>query len=213
MLELARRLVKGIEGVIAAHHLPWHVVNVGARVEFVCADNPSTNGTEARVAMNPKLEAAIHLALVNRAILLAPFHNMMLLSPVTTEGQVDRLVHELDTYYKRIAGVSILIKRAVSSAIIAPRSEAEAFFAANPNIDAIDMIYTDFGGVPRGKRLRQHEVMAVYETGRMFPGSITVVDITGQDTVETGLGLGRRRCRSVDEADPRNTRQNALGGR
>jgi glutamine synthetase len=49
------------------------------------------------------------------------------------------------------------------------------------------MIYTDMGGVPRGKRLRQHEVLAVYESGRMFPGSITVVDITGQDTVETGL--------------------------
>ncbi|MFM2410674.1 MAG: hypothetical protein RL481_1502, partial [Pseudomonadota bacterium] len=80
-----------------------------------------------------------------------------------------------------------MIKRAKSSAIIAPRSEAEAFFAANPNIDAIDMIYTDLGGVPRGKRLRAHEVLAVYETGRMFPGSITVVDITGQDTVETGL--------------------------
>ena len=96
MLELARRLVKGIEGVIAAHHLPWHVVNVGARVEFVCAEIPSTNGTKARAAMNHRLEAAIHLALVNRGILLAPFHNMMLLSPVTTEGQVDRLVHELN---------------------------------------------------------------------------------------------------------------------
>src|SRR3546814_16787070 len=32
-----------------------------------------------------------------------------------------------------------------------------------------------------------HEVIAVYENGRMFPGSITVVDITGQDTVETSL--------------------------
>jgi glutamine synthetase len=74
-----------------------------------------------------------------------------------------------------------------SSAVIAPRSEAEAFFAAHPHIDSIEMIYTDFGGVPRGKRLRQHEVLAVYESGRMFPGSITVVDITGQDTVETGL--------------------------
>ncbi len=97
MLELARGLVKGIEGVIVAHSLPWHVVNVGARVEFVCAEKPSTNGTESRAAMNPKLEAAIHLALVNRGILLAPFHNMMLLSPVTTLGQVDRLVHELNT--------------------------------------------------------------------------------------------------------------------
>jgi glutamine synthetase len=74
-----------------------------------------------------------------------------------------------------------------SSALIAPRSEAEAFFAANPDVDSVEMIYTDMGGVPRGKRLRAHEVLAVYETGRMFPGSITVVDVTGQDTVETGL--------------------------
>ena len=96
MLELARRLVKGIEGVIASLNLPWHVVNVGARVEFVCTEKPSTNGCEARAAMNHRLEAAIHLALVNRGILLAPFHNMMLLSPATTEGQVDRLVHELN---------------------------------------------------------------------------------------------------------------------
>jgi glutamate-1-semialdehyde 2,1-aminomutase len=96
MLELARRLVKGIEAVIASHHLPWHVVNVGARVEFVCAERPSTNGREARAAMNHALEAAIHLYLANRGILLAPFHNMMLLSPVTTEQQVDRLVHELN---------------------------------------------------------------------------------------------------------------------
>jgi glutamate-1-semialdehyde 2,1-aminomutase len=96
MLSLAQRLVKGIEGVIAAHKLPWHVANVGARVEFVCAEKPSTNGSEARAAMQPKSEAAIHLYLANRGILLAPFHNMMLLSPATQEGQVDRLVHVLN---------------------------------------------------------------------------------------------------------------------
>ena len=38
-----------------------------------------------------------------------------------------------------------------SSAVVAPKSEAEDFFAANPHIDAVDMIYTDMGGVPRGK--------------------------------------------------------------
>ncbi len=96
MLELARRLVRGIEGVIAGQHLPWHVVNVGARVEFVCAEKPSTTGSEARAAMHPALEAAIHLYLANRGILLAPFHNMMLLSPASGEEQVDRLVHELN---------------------------------------------------------------------------------------------------------------------
>lgn len=96
MLALAERLVVGIEGVIAAHGLPWHVVNVGARVELVCGQNPSNNGSEARAAMNHGLEAVIHLYLVNRGILLAPFHNMMLLSPVTNEHQVDRLVDELN---------------------------------------------------------------------------------------------------------------------
>lgn len=95
MLEIARRLVKGIEAVIERNRLPWHVVNVGARVEFVCAQRPSTNGSEARAAMNHRLEAAIHLYLANRGILLAPFHNMMLLSPVTSEEQVDRLTVEL----------------------------------------------------------------------------------------------------------------------
>lgn len=72
-------------------------------------------------------------------------------------------------------------------ALIADISEAHQFFAAHPNVDSIEMIYTDLGGVPRGKRLRQHEVIAVYENGRMMPGSIVVVDITGQDTIETGL--------------------------
>ncbi|PKB19394.1 glutamate--putrescine ligase [Novosphingobium kunmingense] len=65
--------------------------------------------------------------------------------------------------------------------------EAKAFFAANPDIDAIDIIFTNMCGVPRGKRLRQHEVIAVYEAGRFLPGSVLVVDIVGRDTEETGL--------------------------
>jgi len=74
-----------------------------------------------------------------------------------------------------------------SSNRIAPASEAEDFFAANPDIDAIDIIFTNMCGVPRGKRLRQHEVKAVYQSGRFLPGSVLVVDITGRDCEETGL--------------------------
>ncbi len=70
---------------------------------------------------------------------------------------------------------------------IADAREARDFFAANPDIDAIDIIFTNLSGVPRGKRLRQHEVIAVYESGRFLPGSVLVVDITGADTEETGL--------------------------
>lgn len=96
MLVMAERLVTGLNRIIAAHHLDWHVSHVGARVEFVCAASPPRNGSEARAAMDHALEGAIHLYLTNRSILLAPFHNMMLLSPVTKAEQVDRLVATLD---------------------------------------------------------------------------------------------------------------------
>ena len=82
----------GLSAAIAAHALPWHVARVGARVEFICAPGPLRNGGEAEAAHAPALEAAIHVALVNRGVLIAPFHNMMLISPATTQRQVDRLV-------------------------------------------------------------------------------------------------------------------------
>ena len=47
--------------------------------------------------MDHDLESLIHLHLTNRGILLAPFHNMMLLSPVTRSEQVDRLLQALDS--------------------------------------------------------------------------------------------------------------------
>lgn len=80
-----------------------------------------------------------------------------------------------------------MTKLPLSSNKIADVSEAHAFFAANPDIDAVDIIFTNMCGVPRGKRLRRHEVIAVYESGRFLPGSAVVVDITGRDTEETGL--------------------------
>ncbi|MCO6386436.1 aspartate aminotransferase family protein [Aliihoeflea sp. 40Bstr573] len=92
MEKLAARLEKGLGKVIARHRLPWHVARVGARVEFICGPGPLRNGGEAQAAHQPELEAAIHLALVNRGCLTAPFHNMMLISPATRKRQVDRLV-------------------------------------------------------------------------------------------------------------------------
>jgi glutamate-1-semialdehyde 2,1-aminomutase len=92
MEKLAARLEQGLSKAIARHRLPWHVARVGARVEFICAPEPLRNGGEAEAAHQPELEAAIHLALVNRGCLIAPFHNMMLISPMTRKRQVDGLV-------------------------------------------------------------------------------------------------------------------------
>lgn len=92
MDHLARRLDAGLAGVIDRFALTWHVARVGARVEFICAPGPLRNGAEAEAAHAPELEAAIHVGLVNRGVLIAPFHNMMLISPATRPAQVDRLI-------------------------------------------------------------------------------------------------------------------------
>lgn len=92
MLPLSEKLARGIEGEIRQRDVPWHVSNVGARAEFVCAPERPRNGSEAQAAMHGPVELAVHLYLLNRGLLIAPFHNMTLVSPVTTETQVARLV-------------------------------------------------------------------------------------------------------------------------
>ncbi|ODM41487.1 aspartate aminotransferase family protein [Cereibacter johrii] len=92
----AKRLANGLATVIARVGAPWHVVRVGARVEFICAPGPLRNGSEAARAHHPRLEGAVHLGLLNRGSLIAPFHNMMLVSPMTRPRQIDRLIAAFD---------------------------------------------------------------------------------------------------------------------
>ena len=96
MEKLAERLAHGLKKSIARHKAPWHVVRVGARVEFICAPGPLRNGAEAALAHQPAVESALHTALLNRGSLIAPFHNMMLISPATRKRQVDRLIAAFD---------------------------------------------------------------------------------------------------------------------
>ena len=70
---------------------------------------------------------------------------------------------------------------------IADPTEVKAFLDKHPEIQFFEIVFTNLAGVPRGKRLRRHEIEAVYENGRFLPGSILVNDITGQDVEATGL--------------------------
>jgi glutamine synthetase len=70
---------------------------------------------------------------------------------------------------------------------IADPEEARRFLDAHPEVEFFEILFTALSGVPRGKRLRRHELMAVYEYGRFLPGSVLVCDVTGQDCEETGL--------------------------
>lgn len=100
----AARLAAGLSAAIARHGLPWHVVRVGARVEFICAPGPLRNGSQAAAAHHPRLEGALHLGLLNRGCLIAPFHNMMLVSPATTRAQIDRLIAAFDAILTELTG-------------------------------------------------------------------------------------------------------------
>jgi glutamate-1-semialdehyde 2,1-aminomutase len=90
MEALAVRFTDGVEGVIAGHDLPWHVVRLGCRAEYLFRPNPAKNGVEANEGQDEELDAYIHLFLLNRGVLLTPFHNMALMSPATTADDVDR---------------------------------------------------------------------------------------------------------------------------
>ncbi len=92
MLALARLLEHALIDVINAHKLPWNITRLGARLELqFCATSPN-NAAEARAAQSDTIESAIHLYLLNRGVLLTPFHNMMLICPSTTEQDVKKLV-------------------------------------------------------------------------------------------------------------------------
>ncbi|MBT3068092.1 aspartate aminotransferase family protein [Rhodoferax sp. U11-2br] len=98
MFGLAERLANGLREVIARHGLGWCVTQIGARTEFQFTPTPPRNGSEANAILDPALERNIHLYLLNRGLIITPFHNMMLVCPDTTADDVDRLVAAVDGF-------------------------------------------------------------------------------------------------------------------
>ena len=92
MIAGANRMADGLEAAIKKHDLPWSVTRCGARAEMQFMPHPPTKGSEAKAAVYWDLIAYTHLYLANRGILVTPFHNMMLVSPVTTADDIDLLV-------------------------------------------------------------------------------------------------------------------------
>ena len=69
----ASRLERGVGDVIIKHSLPWHVSRVGARID-----------------------EAVHHCLLNRGVVITPFHNMMLICPATTKANIGDLIETLE---------------------------------------------------------------------------------------------------------------------
>lgn len=69
----------------------------------------------------------------------------------------------------------------------APPEEADAFLAAHPDVQRIELFIIDPCGVPRGKLLHRDELRAIYTDGRPLPSSILGLTIRGEDVDATGL--------------------------
>jgi glutamate-1-semialdehyde 2,1-aminomutase len=104
MLQLAQRLAEGLDACIARRRLPWSIVSIGARTELTFSSAPAVTARQSLAAADPLLERTVHLYLLNRGVLITPFHNMMLVSPATTENQLQQLLGAFEECCEELDG-------------------------------------------------------------------------------------------------------------
>jgi len=88
-IALQEKFTAGVEAVIAEYELPWIVKRLGNRSEYWFRPSSPKNGGEAAAAIDHELDRYMHLYMLNRGILMTPFHNMALISPETSQADVD----------------------------------------------------------------------------------------------------------------------------
>jgi glutamate-1-semialdehyde 2,1-aminomutase len=90
MTELATAFTAGVQATLDELDVPWSINQLGARAEYRFARPAPTTGEASAAAADEELDAYMHLAMVNRGILMTPFHNMALMCPETSPDDVDR---------------------------------------------------------------------------------------------------------------------------
>jgi glutamate-1-semialdehyde 2,1-aminomutase len=96
MLRSCERYVAEVRAVFERHGAPWSIVGLGARAEFHFTAQAPRSGSAAHAAIDPLLDDVLHAALLNRGVMLTPFHNMALMGPSTTIDDVDFVIGALD---------------------------------------------------------------------------------------------------------------------
>jgi glutamate-1-semialdehyde 2,1-aminomutase len=104
MIELGGRFADGVESVLSRYGAPWSCVRLGARAEYRFTPRPPVNGTQSASADDPQLEEWLHLFMLNRGILMTPFHNMALTCPKTTAEEVDAHTAAFDDALSQLFG-------------------------------------------------------------------------------------------------------------
>jgi glutamate-1-semialdehyde aminotransferase len=104
MIPLAERWEAGANAVIRSRRVPWHVTRLGARAEYHFRATPPRDGAGQVAYADHPLQQYLHLAAMNRGVLMTPFHNMALMSPATSAADVDRHTDVFDEAVAALVG-------------------------------------------------------------------------------------------------------------
>lgn len=104
MARAADALEGGLNARLRRRQLPWTVTRLGARMELQFMPATPRHADDVRHHAQPALEASLHLFLLNRGVLLTPFHGMMLCSPATGDDHVTRLLAAFDEWLDALGG-------------------------------------------------------------------------------------------------------------
>ncbi|HWT94015.1 MAG TPA: transaminase [Solirubrobacteraceae bacterium] len=115
MIALCDRFTAEIDGVIAKHGLPWCIVQLGARAELMFTAEKPRTGNVAALAHDDDVEELLHLYLLNRGVIITPFHNMSLMSPATTADDVAVHVRAFAELAVELSGAASPNASAISS--------------------------------------------------------------------------------------------------
>ncbi len=89
MIDLATRFTDGVRAALEATGVPWSVSRLGARAEYRFTAPAPRTGSESAAAADDVLDEFMHLFMVNRGVLITPFHNMALMCADTTLEDVE----------------------------------------------------------------------------------------------------------------------------
>ncbi|HSX94735.1 MAG TPA: aspartate aminotransferase family protein [Hydrogenophaga sp.] len=103
MLAIAALLQDGLVKRLRAAGRPWTVTRLGARLELQFMPRTPRHAQDVRALAQGELESLTHLFMLNRGVLLTPFHNMMLASPATTPADVEHLLAAFDELLAELA--------------------------------------------------------------------------------------------------------------
>ena len=92
MIALADQLGTRARQVVQQYGLPWYIAQSGARVETLLTPRAPRNASELARTRDGVIETLLHLYMLNRGVLITPFHSMLLMCPDTTPADLERYI-------------------------------------------------------------------------------------------------------------------------